>query len=229
MPVDKLKLSQALRQLDKELLNSKKLLESRKELENSLSIVFAQTGFIEKQSDQDAVFTQYFKELSNSRELISKFKELERSINELNKMLQELEPARVRADLFFENFRDYRNYYFQESSKAFEFIRQAFETYNLERAFFKPQFLGMNNLNSMIDQFSLTKEKNQSLRVSKEKIPDLLNYLQDNGLLRKSRLDNETVKILFNTSNELFVEADNSKIRRLDQIAKQLDGEPWDS
>ncbi|MDO8647949.1 MAG: hypothetical protein Q7R70_06075 [Candidatus Diapherotrites archaeon] len=229
MPVDKLKLSQALRQLDKELLNSKKLLEARKDLENSLHVVFAQIDFIEKQSDQDAVFTQYFKELSNSRELIAKFKELERSITELNKILQELEPARVRADLFFENFRDYRNYYFQESAKAFEFIRQAFETYNLERAFFKPQFLGMNNLNSMIDQFSLTKEKNQSLRVSKEKLPDLLNYLQANGLLRKSRLDNETIKILFNTPNELFIEAENSKIRRLDQIAKQLGGEPWDS
>ena len=229
MPVDKLKVSQALRKLEKELVQANKLLAGRKEIEASLRQVLEQTDFLETQSDQDSVVTSYFKELANHRNLIAQFKELEKNLADLSRLLQEIEEARVRADLFLENFRDYRTYYFQEASKTFEFIKQAFELYSLEKAVFKPQFLGTSNLDEAISRFSLHRESNQSLRVKSERISEFLQYLLEKSQLRKSRLDNESIRILFNTANELFVETDNAKIRRLDRLAKQLEGDYWES
>ena len=229
MTVDKLKVSQALRKLEKELLNANRLLAERKQIEESLKAVFEQADFLEQQSDQDVVFTAFFKELADHRKLIAEFKKLELGIAELKKLLQEIEEQRLRADLFFENFRDSRTYYFQEAGKAFEFIKQAFENYSLEKAFFKPQFLGLGSLNETISKFDLQKTANQSLIVSKEKIPDFLSHLLSKNLLRKSRLDNESLRILFNTANELFIETDNAKIRRLDAIARELNAEVWEA
>jgi len=229
MPADKQSIGQTVKKLDKELISANKLLVAGKEIEASLANVMALTGFLEAQGDQDAVFTEYFKEVSDRRVLIARFKELDKNLSGLKKFLEEIEPDKIKADLFLEGFRDFRTYYFPESSKAFELVSKAFELFSLERAFFKIQFLGTVNLNDAIERFSLQKQQNQSLLVPRDKIAEFLPYVQSKGLLKKSRLDNESLRILFNSGNELFIEADNAKIRRLDQIAKQLDAETWDS
>ncbi|HIH21716.1 MAG TPA: hypothetical protein HA222_03615 [Candidatus Diapherotrites archaeon] len=228
MPADKLAVSQAARKLEKELLNSNRLLASKKELEQSLKQVLELAGFLEEQSDQDAVFTSFFKQTANLRLLISQFKELEQKLGELSRSLQEIEEARVKADLFFENFRDYRTYYFQEASKALEFIKQAFDLYSFEKAFFKPQFSGSIDLGRAISDFELRKEANSSFKVKSENLASFLQHLLERNLLKKSRLDNEGLRILFQNSNELFVEAENAKIRRLDRLCKQLEGDYWE-
>lgn len=228
MSIDRQSIGQTVRKLEKELVSVNKLLAECKALEASLANSMALASFLESQSDNDAVFTQYFKEVSDQRLLIARIKELGKGVSELRKFLEDIEPERIKAELFLEGFRDFRTYYFPESQKAFSFIQQAFELFSMEKAFFKTQFLGTSSLNDAVERFSLRKQQNQSLLVLKENVPEFLPFIQAKGLLKKSRLDNETLRILFNSGNEIFIEADNAKIRRLDQVAKQLDAEVWD-
>ena len=70
---------------------------------------------------------------------------------------------------------------------------------------------------------------NQMLQIPTEKLSQLIKIIEKNGLFKNARIENELLKIVLKGNNEVLVDSDNSRIRRLDRLCKQFDGECKDN
>ncbi len=221
---EKVQALQSLRKLEKALQGAKSALQQQVVILDSLQRVYALLKELEGLVEENAIISNQIKGYENRRQLLGLYKDVHSQMKEFRRQLQEIEQDSTRADLFLENFRDYRVYSFQEGDSARKFVQQAFDVYGLQEAFYKPEFLGMINMDEIARQLKLEKVSPQVLKVPKDKIAEFLQQIALQNALRKSKLEGKDLKFSFHDAQTLALEADNSAIRRMDRLCKECGG-----
>lgn len=227
MEAEKLRISQAIKRLEKEIALSNKLLSEIDVLQNSLNSVFNEAALLEERVQEDSVLLNHFKSQTDLKKLISSFKDLQVKLHEMKSLSDSVFEKSSRIDLFFESFREYRMYEFEDFQKTLSFLSQASELYSVSFHTFKPQYLGALNFSEIANPLKL-EFSSSSITVPSEKLSDFLKILLKTNALKNSRIESSAFKAVFKERNSLSVNAENSKLKRLDRLAKELNGKVFD-
>lgn len=142
--------------------------------------------------------------------------ELERGINGLQNKL-------VSANLFLQEFRDYRYYSMNSMKEMAAFIERSVTLLNSNNLTFKPVFVGTDDFSPVINQFKLQKEpQQQTYAVRPDQLYDFLPFLVTRKQFTKGVLSTPEFKIVLHTQKKILIEANNETIIRLDRLAKEM-------
>ena len=123
-----------------------------------------------------------------------------------------------------ENFRNCRNYVFDSSVNALEFVESIFPLFSISNISYKPEFIGTIDLDQIAKTNGLSRNATDSISLPSNKLREFMHYLQENKLARKSKFETELIRVTWKDANTVSVEADNAKIKRLDRLSKSMDG-----
>lgn len=219
---DNAKVRETLKEVEKELYRVNKALEEVKQLSNGIASVYSGILSIERIGEENPSINPVSKKLIKEKNVLGLYKKMDSLLSELRKSLKGFEEDAVRANLFLEEFRTNRNYFFPDSKAMKNFIEAMYPLFAINSVSFKPEFIGTVELNSIENELKLQVSGQHSLIVPTEKLTDLLNYLEKKRILKNSRLENELLKVVFRNENAIAVEGDNTRIKRIDRLAKEM-------
>ena len=214
----------SIKKIEVSLQKAGKKFDSVKELCESLSSTLDEILALEKKIEENPANNIAAKEGIEKQKILSLYKKNYSALSSLQHSLKEFEEKAMRANLFLENYRNYREYSFSNSSSANKFVAEIFSTFSIASMQFKPEFVGTIDLESIAKELDLKKTQKQSLLVSSAQIKSLLEYLEKKQLLKSAKLENELLRVSIKGENKIRVEADNAKVRRIDRLSGQFDG-----
>ena len=224
MQEDSARIGNAIRRLEKALNKASIALESSAEIELLLKEIYALSAEIEQISETNpAVLNNLHKQL-DERCIVDLYVKFESNLNALKALTKSYEEQAIKASLFLENYRTARTYNFADGKSSKDFLSSLYELFGIDMAYLKPEFVGLADFTAIAKALKLQQEGANTIKVPVIQIPELIDELQQHRLAKNFRLENELIKIPFRQPNVLFVEADNSKIKRLDRLCKTLGG-----
>ncbi|MFH1751680.1 MAG: hypothetical protein ABH821_01960 [archaeon] len=219
---EKVRLREAVKTAEKEMYRTNLLLENLYKLNESMKTITSSLKEAESVTEDSPIMIEYFNELTNNKNLLKVFKELDNNLKRFNFILKDFESKVTQNALFLENFRNYRTYMFPSKNKEIEFIKQIAETLSISEFCFKPEMIGTMNIEEIAKDLKLIKE-NSCLIVQDEQIRRLLEFIERNERNKTFKLETDQIKITCK-ANQITIETTNPQIKRIDQIAKSLDG-----
>jgi len=189
-----------------------------------LKEVYDSLLLMERITEENPALNSIASEAIKEKKLVSLYKKMEEELQKSRQKINSFEDQGTRTKLFLENFRTSRTYSFNDFDSMTEFIKQAYPLFSISRVSFKPEFLGTINLDSIANELKETAKGNQLINIPAEKLSELIQIIEKKGLLKNSRIENELLKIVLKGETVISVDSDNSRIRRLDRLCKQFDG-----
>ncbi|MEW6295143.1 MAG: hypothetical protein AB1467_02490 [Candidatus Diapherotrites archaeon] len=220
---NKTKAINEVKQLELELHRVLNAFGAAEELNRNLSSLYEKMLSLEKSAEDNPALSKVLIKEINERKILSLYKKLESSYSKIMDSMKANDEKALRANLFIENFRNSRNYLFKNLDHSIDFIEAALPLFSINSISFKPEFVGVIKLEDIAREVGLDKSA-QSILVPQAKVRQLFNYLDSKTNQRNFRLESEVLKITMRSEKELQIEADNAVIRRLDRLAKQMDG-----
>jgi len=178
---------------------------------------------IEKTLESNPSIRQKLESELKSKNLLSLFKEFSFLMNKSKSDFDELQEKIMKADLFLESRRTYRVYSFDSLMKASDFIEKSLSMLGITNVLFKPHFIGMIDLKQFSEELNAEKQGSQ-LILLQEKIAKLFALIEKTKMNKSFKLESETLRILFKAPSEIIVETDAEAIKRLDHLARELEG-----
>lgn len=222
--LDKSKVIDSTKRLERDLYKINLLAESFGALEQYLSKVHSDISEAERVIEQNPLFGEYFTEGLKDKNIISLYKELGEKLSAIKSNLEHFEEKLTRTDMFLENFRNYRLYEFSSLEQAIAFMLEGFAHYRVKEVLFSPKFIGTLDMNKVAQDNILTKGPKSTLIIPLEKVDSLIKYLSKKDPTRVYKFDSGEIKAEFRPSNQIYVEAGNDKIKRLDRVCRQMEG-----
>lgn len=224
MEGDSAKLNNSIRQIEKQLTHAKVLLGKLDEIDSSLKAIYDELQSVESISESNPTTMKGLRKSLVERKILSLHNDLDQSLNALRSLLRKYEEPSIRSALFLENFRNSRLYSFEAQSTAADFVSQVYELFSTDTVILKPQFVGTIAMDKLAETLGLEASGQQQLNVPTGKLKQLLSSLESQGVSKNFRLDSGLIKIFWKKPEELMVEADSSKIKRLDRLCKSVSG-----
>lgn len=157
------------------------------------------------------------------RNWVTTYPAIQENAHELENNLNQLQNKLVSANLFIQEFRDYRYYMATTLKEIAAFLERASQLFNEPLYHFKPVFVGTDDFSPVINQFKLQKEQNsQTYPIAAEKLYDFLPFLVTRKQFTKGVLNNPHFKVILSTQKKILIETNNETIVRLDRLAKEM-------
>ena len=220
----KLMVRKSSKRIEKELIKTNNLLNEIKHLNDMLSNIYSQILSLEELTEENPVALTQFRQALKEQKLLNLYKKMEINLENLKKSLNKFEEQSMKSNAFMENFRNCRNYFFNNSTNALEFIEAIFPLFSISNVSYKPEFIGTIDLDQIAKSNGLSRNATDSILLPSNKLKEFMHYLQKNNLARKSKFETELIRVIWKDSNTVSVEADNAKIKRLDRLSKSMDG-----
>lgn len=230
MANEKVQLREAIKKAEANLYKISKQAEEAEKFNSMLKEVYDSLLLMERITEENPALNSIVSEAIKEKKLVSLYKKMEETLEKTRTGINSFEDHETRTKLFLENFRTNRTYYFNNFDSMTDFIKQAYPLFSISRVVFKPEFIGTVKLDSIAETIKEEAKGNQELSIPTEKINELIELIEKKGMLKNSRIENELLKIVLKGNNEISVDSDNSRIRRLDRLCKQFDGnwkEEW--
>jgi len=226
---EKVKLREAIKKAETNLYKISKQLEETEKTNLSLKEIYESILTMERITEENPELSSSTAEAIKEKKLVSLYKQMQEQFTKVKEQINSFEDNSTRAKLFLENFRTARNYVFKDFSSMTEFVKEAYPLFSISMISFKPEFVGTVNLEKIAEELNEEPKGNQMLQIPTEKLSQLIKIIEKNGLFKNARIENELLKIVLKGNNEVLVDSDNSRIRRLDRLCKQFDGECKDN
>ncbi|MBU2100844.1 hypothetical protein KKG83_06645 [Candidatus Micrarchaeota archaeon] len=224
MANEKVQLREAIKKAEANLYKISKQAEEAEKFNSMLKEVYDSLLLMERITEENPALNSIVSEAIKEKKLVSLYKKMEETLEKTRTGINSFEDHETRTKLFLENFRTNRTYYFNNFDSMTDFIKQAYPLFSISRVVFKPEFIGTVKLDSIAETIKEEAKGNQELSIPTEKINELIELIEKKGMLKNSRIENELLKIVLKGNNEISVDSDNSRIRRLDRLCKQFDG-----
>ncbi|MBS3057200.1 MAG: hypothetical protein J4415_01070 [Candidatus Diapherotrites archaeon] len=224
MQEDSARIVNAIKRLDKALNKANLALGKNAELNAMLKEIYELASEIEQISETNPSVSNSLQKALEERCIVDLYVKFENALNELKSTAKSYEEQAIKASLFLENYRNARTYNFADENASRDFVSSLYELFGIETAYLKPEMVGLSDFTAIAKELKLQEEGANTIKVPITQVPALIGKLQKSALAKNFRLENELVKIVFKQPNVLFVEADSSKIKRLDRLCKTLGG-----
>ncbi len=192
-------------------------------LKSQVSSIYSSLEELEKileDKESEAFFVEKFKETN----LISLLKQLGSNLGELKKFSESFEEKDLRLGVLLERYRTLRSYYFLSIEKSFEFVSQMHSLFSVDFFVFKPNFIGLMDLDELSKTFSIEMESKQSLKVSPAQLKQLIDLMVSKSKFQAFRLESSELKVFWKSPQTVSVETSNEKLKRIDFLAKSVGG-----
>ncbi len=213
-----------MKKAETNLYKLSKQFEEAEKLNSMIKETFESILLTEKMTEENPSLNPLAEKEIKEKKLVSLYKQMEEKLNEAKQKINSFEDQSIRSKLFLEGFRTTRTYTFPDMQAMNEFIKQAYELFSISMVQFKPEFVGTVNLESIAAELKEEAKGNQILNIPSEKLFDLMELIEKKGIHKNARIENALLKISLKGSNTLVVDSDNTRIRRLDRLCKELNG-----
>jgi hypothetical protein len=224
MSNEKIQLKSALNKAENNLYKISKQIEEAEKLNEMLKETYDNILLMEKITEENPALNSIVSKEIKEKKLVALYKQMEEKLNKTKEKINSFEDKAISAKLFLENFRTNRTYEFKETEAMQDFIKQAYHLFSISRVSFKPEFVGTVNLEEIAKELNEEAKGNQLISIPTEKLQKLMRIIEKKKLFKNARIENELIKITLKGENTLSVNSDNTRIRRLDRLCKQLDG-----
>ncbi len=218
--MDKVVLSNALKNMEKNLISNTKKLETLKDLTATIK---QDTKTIESLKEEilkiKATESQIEDCVSKTKvlELANKFNN---SFFETYDILTKETFKSVKDSLeFFEKYRTHRTYFLTEN-KIERFLSEFLSSF-AEDFIFKPEFAGVLDLNRLANLTGGQKE-NSAIKIKYDNIPRIIKEAY-NLNQKKFIIESHSLKLLFKKNYIIDVVANNNMIKKIDKVAKDCE------
>ncbi|MFH1663516.1 MAG: hypothetical protein ABH986_01755 [archaeon] len=224
MANEKIQLNNALKKAESSLYKISNQFEEAEKLNSMIGEIFENILLMEKLTEENPALLSGISKEIKEKKLGSLYKQMEEKLSAAKEKINSFEDKTIRAKLFLENFRTNRVYAFKNIDLMTEFVKQAYPLFSISRISFKPEFIGTVSLDTLAEELEEETKGNQQIVIPTEKLPKLMEIIEKKGLFRNARIENDLLKIVLKGNNEVSVDSDNTRIRRLDRLCRQFDG-----
>lgn len=221
--MDRAEVTNLVRKMEKDLYRINSQLKSLHSLEPAIAEIYTSLLKLESNVRDDSKIESFFSQLMRERKILSLLKEMSLGLSKLKAAIDEKEDIDARSNIFIESYRNYRLYTFPNPAATIEFINQLSEIYSFEYFYFKPQFIGTIDLDSIAKELRLAKEAS-GLKVQVSDMEKMFNYLLLNKINQNIVFDFTGIKLTLRGPKALHAESTNARIKRLDRLCKELNG-----
>ncbi len=218
--MDKVVLSNNLKNIEKNLISNIKKLETVKEL---ISTVKQDAKTIESLKEE---ILKIKATESLIEDAISKTKVLEQSnkfqnlfFETYNQLTKETVKTVKESLEFFEKYRAHRTYFLNET-KIERFLSEFLSNF-AEDFVFRPEFAGVLDLNRLANLTEGQKE-NSTIKIKYDNIPRMIKEAY-NLKQKKFIIESHSLKLLFKENYIIDVVANNNMIKKIDKVAKDCE------
>jgi len=215
-------LSRAIADFEKELIKASNFLnDNSASFAKSLRAINEKAAAIEQMTGCDEIARKTFENAVAARKMLEFYSQFCNSLSAMKKSISEAEEQNIKTAVFLESFRRERTYSFESMQKAADFISQSFSLYSIGAVNCRPEFLGVFDMKELASQLQI-KQAKQLLLVEITRLPALLDFLKKKNALRNFLVESAEMRVFIKNPLQARIEADNSKIKRLDRLAKEL-------
>lgn len=217
------RLDELTKKLEKDLYKINSLLKDSASFSQPTQEVLRHLDLMETLAGENPGLKQKLQAELKSRNLISLFKEFSFSMSRLKNNVDELQERIMKANMFLESHRGYRVYSFDSLRKASDFIEKSLSMLGIANVLFSPLFLGTIDLKEFSEELDAPRQGSQ-LVLMQEKTARLFSLIEKKKLNKSFKLEAEIIRFLFKSPGEIIVETNSDNIKRLDHLAKELEG-----
>jgi len=229
MTNEKVNLREAIKKAEANLYKISKQFEETENANTSLKEIYDSILTMERITEENPELSSITAEAIKEKKLVSLYKQMEEHFAKVKQQINSFEDHSTRAKLFLENFRTARTYVFKDFDSMTQFVKEAYPLFSISRISFKPEFVGTVDLGKIAEELNEEPKGNQMLQIPTDKLAKLIEIIEKKGLFKNARIENELLKIVLKGNTEVLVDSDNTRIRRLDRLCKQFDGECKDN
>ncbi len=110
---------------------------------------------------------------------------------------------------------------FASKKRAVEFIQRICSLYNITSLRFKPEFLGLLDLDLLARQTGSVKEEKTMLKIPVGSIPRIVESLESAGMARNYIFSTPSMKISCRSPTEICVDASEQRLNRVERLYKE--------
>ncbi len=222
---EKVQLREAIKKTESSLYKISNQFEETEKTIQMLKEIYSNILLMEKITEENPSLNSTATNAIKEKKLVSLHKKMQEKFEKIKQQINSFEDKSMRAQLFLENFRTARTYEFKDTNSMAEFVKEAYPLFSISRITFKPEFIGTVDLKKIAEEIKEEPKGNQMIQIPTEKLPELIELIEKKGLFKNAKLENELLKVFLKGNTEVVVDSDNTRIRRLDRLCKQYDGE----
>ncbi|MBI5884919.1 hypothetical protein HZB89_02360 [archaeon] len=220
---NEIKLMDSVKKLETGLYRMAGSLKQADALNKSIEDLLREAEAIERLCDESPESRKKLQAEIKARGILPLFKSFNESMNALKDRLDSFQKNAVKAGIFLENNRTYRNYWFGSLAKTASFIEKSLELAGITGIIFQPQFIGTIDLNALSNYLE-TEKKGGQIALSREKTGKLFSFIEETRMNKPFKLEAENIRFMFKSQSEIMVETKAENISKLDYLCRELEG-----
>ena len=217
------KLANLVKETEKNLFRANRQLKEVSALPKEIETIFENLALFEEASAKNPTLAKELEAEIKGRKIVSQSRELFNTVEKLKKELDESFENEARARLFIEKHRIERLYSFETGKAVTKFAKQAMESFSIQKAVFKPRFIGAIDIKKTADDLTLKTEGN-TLILNPKNLKSFVEYLSSKGFASNISLDCDGLKLIWHDKKTISVNASQERLFRLDRLCDVLEG-----
>ncbi len=207
--------------VEKQLFRLKKIQKEEKEKSNALNELVSELEKIRETILENTEAKKALEKTVEESQLVQLFSEIKKELAREEKELRETNWKLAELSPILEEFRNQREYCFENSQSAIEFFSTALEHYSIEKVKFQIEIMGIVDPQGLEEKFNVVK-KGTAYEASTNSIEPLIHYLKKNGIKKGFVFSSELFKANWKAEKNLLVKAEKNILKQLDSIAIQF-------
>jgi|GEM_PF-6515519 len=215
---DGIVIKEQIKKIEKNLSQLNKKIAETSDVLDKLKQDYANVVSMKSNTEISKSYLNEAKTQINKTDILANAETTNKLIDGFAKSVLDVQNKLIYMSNFLENFRTQRTYKIKDEKKIFRFLSGFLEGFS-EVYYFKPEFIGIVNLNELATAVKGTKD-GPLIKIAYEQIPTLINYAYAKQL-KNFVLESHNLKMVFNKDFVVKISADNEMIKKIDRIAKE--------
>ena len=212
--------SKSMAVLERELYRVKQTVSTSRELQEALKDLVARTSELQSMVNEKHELQAAFNQQALEKPLIPLFSELQGQLEELDKTLDTFRRERSTVKNFLEGLRNYQYYRFDRAKEGATFLRAALRKFKAPAFSVKPSIIGLGDLEGMARALELEAlSPTTQFALPGKKVERFLEFVAQRRAYDQYWLSCPSFKCCVKAPNELYVEADNMKLKALNVLS----------
>lgn len=205
--------------MDKDFLQVNKQISEFRETLARLEKDYEHLQTIKTNTTMSKTYLNDLKEIINKTLILENTERITKTMTTFATDTTEIKNKVLEINEFLEKFRITRTYKLDEQKKIFRFIAGFLDGFS-EYFSFKPEFLGVIDLNKLADE-TKGKKEGTLIKINYENLPKLIEVAYNQGL-KNFVLEAHNLKLTFYPNYTIKIVAENDMIVKIDKIAREI-------
>ncbi len=219
----KAKLANLVKETEKNLFRANRQLKEASDLPKEIESIFENLALFEEASAKTQSLAKEFEKELKGKKIVGQARLLFSNLEKLKKGIDGFFENEARARLFIEKHRTERLYSFETGKAATKFAKQAMESFSIQKAVFKPRFIGTIDIEKTANALKLKAEGN-GIVLKPKNLKAFVEYMSSKRLASNISLECDGLKLVWHDKKTLAVDAPQERLFRLDRLCEVLEG-----